>query len=78
MRITRIALLVFFLVVSNSSYVFAEEMPPQPPRMSRAGIVKPPPPTKVPINEDIAFLIASALILGVTIIYRNKIKKASV
>lgn len=74
MRIVRTVCLAFFLIVSNPFYVLAEEMPPPP----RARDTKPPPPTKVPINEGISFLIASGLILGITIIYRNKTKKASI
>lgn len=74
MRIVRTVLVVFFLIVFNPLYILAEEMPPPP----RAGDTKPPPPTKVPINEGISFLIASGLILGVTIIYRDKTKKASI
>ncbi|MEG2101248.1 MAG: hypothetical protein RRY99_07040 [Flavobacterium sp.] len=74
MRIVRTVCLAFFLIVSNPFYVLAEEMPPPP----RTRDTKPPPPTKVPINEGISFLIASGLILGITIIYRDKTKKASI
>lgn len=74
MRIVRTVLVVFFLIVFNPLYILAEEMPPPP----RAGDTKPPPQTKVPINEGISFLIASGLILGITIIYRDKTKKASI
>jgi len=35
-------------------------------------------PLEGPINEDIPYLIVAGLILGAAVIYRNKIKKASV
>lgn len=35
-------------------------------------------PLEGPINEDLPYLIAAGLILGSAVIYRNKIKKASI
>ena len=37
-----------------------------------------PPDETLPIDNHILFLVASALVLGIVVIYRNKIKKASI
>ena len=37
-----------------------------------------PPDEELPIDNHIMFLVASAVALGVVVIYRNKIKKASI
>lgn len=37
-----------------------------------------PPDETLPIDNHIAFLVASAVVLGGVVIYRNKIKKASI
>lgn len=68
MKIKRIVFLVFFLVLNVSNIVAG---PPSPP-------TGPPAPLDMPINEDLPYLIVAGLILGTAIIYRNKIKKASV
>lgn len=36
------------------------------------------PPPGLPINDHIPYLLAGGFVLGMTIIYRNKIKKASI
>lgn len=69
MKIIRIIFLVFFLVL-NVSNVLAQ--PPCP------GGCDPEEPLEGPINEDLPYLIAAGLILGSAVIYRNKIKKASI
>ena len=35
-------------------------------------------PLEGPIDEDLPYLIAAGLLLGTAVIYRNKIKKASI
>ncbi|GAA3759028.1 hypothetical protein [Flavobacterium ginsengiterrae] len=70
MKIIRIIFLVFFLVL-NVSNVLAED-PPCP------GGCDPETPLEGPINEDLPYLIVAGLILGSAVIYRNKIKKASI
>lgn len=69
MKINRIVFLVFFLVLNVSSIM--AQVPPVP-----GG--PPDTPLEGPINEDIPYLIVAGLILGAAVIYRNKIKKASV
>lgn len=54
----------------NVSNVLAQ--PPCP------GGCDPEEPLEGPINEDLPYLIAAGLILGSAVIYRNKIKKASI
>ena len=69
MKIIRIIFLVFFLVL-NVSNVLAQDGPPSPG--------DPETPLEGPINEDLPYLIVAGLILGSAVIYRNKIKKASI
>ncbi|WP_276379797.1 hypothetical protein [Flavobacterium sp. H4147] len=69
MKIIRIVFSAFFLILLNTSSVLA-----QPPAPGGPGI----PPPGLPINEDLPYLIVAGLILGFTIIYRNKTKKASI
>ncbi|OIV43463.1 hypothetical protein [Flavobacterium johnsoniae] len=71
MKIKRIVFLVFFLVL-NVWNIVAQQDPPSPP------VGTPEPPLDMPINEDLPYLIIAGLILGTAVIYRNKIKKASV
>jgi hypothetical protein len=70
MKIIRIIFLVFFLVL-NVSNIMAQGGPPSP-----GG--DPEGPLEGPINEDLPYLIAAGLLLGTAVIYRNKIKKASI
>ncbi|WP_343615383.1 hypothetical protein [Flavobacterium sp.] len=70
MKIIRIVFSAFFLILLNTSSVLAQ-VPPTP---GGPGI----PPPGLPINEDLPYLIVAGLILGFTIIYRNKTKKASI
>jgi hypothetical protein len=70
MKIKRIVFLVFFLVL-NVWNIVAQD-PPSPP------VGPPENPLDMPINEDLPYLIIAGLILGTAVIYRNKIKKASV
>jgi hypothetical protein len=71
MKIIRIIFLVFFLVLNVSS-VLSQPLPcpscgPDPEN-----------PLEGPIDEDLPYLIAAGLLLGTAVIYRNKIKKASI
>ncbi len=70
MKIIRIIFLVFFLVLNVSSGI---SQPPDPGCLDC-----PEPPLESPINEDLPYLIAAGLLLGTAVIYRNKIKKASI
>jgi hypothetical protein len=70
MKIIRIIFLVFFLVLNMSSVL--AQTPPCP------GGCDPENPLEGPINEDLPYLIAAGLLLGTAVIYRNKIKKASI
>jgi len=84
MKEIRIVFLLFFIVLVSISSVKAEVHPPSP-QNARAQMNAedepdgPPPPGPVagPIDENIALLLIAGLILGTTIVYRNKIKKAS-
>ncbi|SHG66571.1 hypothetical protein [Flavobacterium defluvii] len=78
MKIIRI-LLALFLLVSNVSGVMANTPPPPTAKNASATADDDvPPPPGVPINNQLPYLIGAGLILGMTIIYRNKIKKASI
>ncbi|WDF59405.1 hypothetical protein PQ462_22180 [Flavobacterium sp. KACC 22758] len=70
MKIIRIIFLVFFLVLNVSSVLS------QPPCPSCGP--DPENPLEGPIDEDLPYLIAAGLLLGTAVIYRNKIKKASI
>lgn len=82
MKIIRI-LLALFLIVSSASVSFANTPPPPPQAAKTSGTastaddddITPP---GLPINDHIPYLIAAGFVLGMTIIYRNKIKKASI
>ncbi|MCD9576138.1 hypothetical protein [Flavobacterium soyae] len=80
MKIIRIIFLAFFLIVSNASVILASTPPPPSTAKSAATTADEDdiPPPGLPINEHIPYLLAGGFILGMTIIYRNKIKKASV
>ncbi|CAC9973445.1 MULTISPECIES: hypothetical protein [Flavobacterium] len=77
-------LLALFLIVSSVSVTFADNTPPPPPQAAKTSgtasttdddDITPP---GLPINDHIPYLIAAGFVLGMTIIYRNKIKKASI
>ncbi|KRD11689.1 hypothetical protein ASE21_08295 [Flavobacterium sp. Root901] len=81
MKIIRIILFAL-LIISNVPGVLANTPPPPAPTAKNASTNATldddtPPPPGLPINEDLPFLIGAGLILGMTIIYRNRIKKAS-
>lgn len=61
--------LTFFLALVNVSTVFADD--PGTPGNN------PPTHPNLPIDQDLVYLIVAGLILGASVIYRNKIKKAS-
>ena len=81
MKIIRI-LLALFLIVSSVSVSLANTPPPPSPTAKSASITAEEddeiPPPGLPINDHIPYLLAGGFILGMTIIYRNKIKKASI
>ncbi|WP_291147113.1 hypothetical protein [Flavobacterium sp. UBA7680] len=74
-------LLALFLIVSSVSVTLADNTPPPPPQAAKTSgtadddDITPP---GLPINDHIPYLIAAGFVLGMTIIYRNKIKKASI
>ena len=83
MKKIKIFFFVCFLILSNISVVFAapQTMPlPQTNSVSTTDAEDPtdPPPGVAPIDDNLLFLTIAALGLGSVVIYRNKIKKASV
>lgn len=70
MKKIKTILLTFFLALVNVSYVFADD--PGTPGNRAPGD------PGAPIDQGIVYLIIGGLILGASVIYRNKIKKASV
>jgi hypothetical protein len=85
MKRVRIVFLLFFIVLVSISSVKAEVHPPNPEIARNAledndcdGCPPPTPdPFGVPINENIVFLLIAGLVLGTTVVYRHKMKKAS-
>jgi len=70
---------VFFticLVVFNFSSVLAEVRPPAPMAIPAGGPAGPP--GDAPIDSHIVLLVIIAIVFGITIVYRDKIKKASI
>ncbi len=61
--------LIIALVLLNVSVASAQVTPPPPPV---------PPPAGLPIDENIIFLMIAGTALGIAVLYKNKIKKASV
>ena len=83
MKRIRIVFLLFFIVLVSISSVKAEVHPPSPENAKTAevpGDEEPPLPPypNVPIDENIIFLMIAGLILGTAVVYKNKIKKASI
>ena len=82
MKINKTIFFAFFLVVMNISAVFAEDPHPPVPKKSTAtnattakdGIQVP----GSPIDQGLIYLVLTGLTLGVVMIYKDKIKKASV
>lgn len=62
---------VFVLILINFTSVVAQGSGPSPP------IIDKPPDEELPIDNHIMFLVVLAVVLGIIIIYRNRIKKAS-
>lgn len=67
----------------NVPNVLADNEPPPPPPAAAKGAASSatlaaPPGPGLPINQDLPYLIAAGLLLGTAVIYRNKIKKASI
>jgi len=82
MKINKAIFSAFFLVVINASVVFAENNPLPSPKKASANTNElqsdDPPHMPAPIDQNIVYLMGAALVLGVVMIYKNKIKKASV
>jgi hypothetical protein len=82
MKRIRIVFLLFFVVLVSISSVKAEVHPPSPQNARSANMLgdedgPPPPDFEMPIDTNIVFLLVAGLVLGTTVVYRHKIKKAS-
>lgn len=73
MKIIKTVFFTICLTLLNVFSVFSQEEPepPNPPQQPPGGNV-------VPIDTHLMFLIIAGVMLGITMIYRNKIKKASI
>ncbi|WP_123921648.1 hypothetical protein [Flavobacterium piscis] len=85
MKGIRIVFLLFFVVLVSISSVKAEVHPPSPENATSAleddeceDCLPVPGKIYLPIDENIFLLLIAGLILGTTIVYKNKIKKASI
>lgn len=84
MKINKTIFFAIFLVVINISAVFAEDNPlPQPPQQtsktSRGGVARSGENLPGgPIDESLVYLVVAGIALGIVILYKDKIKKASV
>lgn len=86
MKRIRIVFLLFFIVLVSISSVKAEVHPPRPDvssAKSSNGVddecdtcIPAPPATDAPINGNIVLLLIAGLVLGTTVVYKNKIKKS--
>lgn len=83
MKRIRILFLLFFIILVSS--VKAEVHPPSPQNAKNSfaddcGGDCPPNPGDLylPIDENIVLLLIAGLVLGATVVYKNKIKKASI
>jgi len=79
MKGIRIVFLLFFVVLVSISSVRAEVHPPSPVNAQAADEdpIPFPDPVPGPIDENIVLLLIAGLVLGATVVYKNKIKKAS-
>lgn len=82
MKRIRIVFLLFFVVLVSISSIKAEVHPPSPQNAQfdeGEDPNTPPPPGAFPgpIDENIVLLLIAGLVLGATVVYKNKIKKAS-
>lgn len=75
--------LTFFLALVNVSTVLAGNPPPPQQSQKSANTLDanadddPPTHPNLPIDQDLVYLVIGGLILGASVIYKNKIKKAS-
>lgn len=79
MKRIRILFLLFFIILVSS--VKAEVHPPSPVNANATAFdndIPVPGEVEMPIDENIVFLLIAGLILGTSIVYKNKIKKASI
>ncbi|PTT04045.1 hypothetical protein DBR27_09835 [Flavobacterium sp. HMWF030] len=76
------AFFMFCLALISFTSVSAQETPhPNAPTATTDDdepVIMDPPDETLPIDNHIVFLVASAVVLGGVVIYRNKIKKASI
>ncbi|MBF4465971.1 hypothetical protein [Flavobacterium sp. LC2016-12] len=82
MKINKAIFFAFFLIVINISSVFAEDPHPPSPDQSKTakgggainrGIGVP----GSPIDQSLVYLVVAGLALGIGMIYKDKVKKAS-
>ena len=71
MKIIRTVFFTICLTLMNVYSVFSQEDPPEIPPPT-------PPNGRVPIDDHLMLLIIAGVLLGITLIYRDKIKKASI
>ena len=79
MKRIRIVFLLFFIILVSS--VKAEVHPPSPVNANATAFdndIPVPGEVEMPIDENIVFLLIAGLVLGATVVYKNKIKKASI
>jgi len=84
MKGIRIVFVLFFVVLVSMSSVKAEVHPPRPDLYSAKSTsnaddddLPAPPFDEAPIDSNIVLLLIAGLVLGTTVVYKNKIKKAS-
>jgi hypothetical protein len=70
---TKTLILTFFVTFLSVSGIFAQDGDPCPPNQPDCDVAP-----DGPIDKNIGFLAAGAFVLGIAVIYKNKIKKASV
>lgn len=79
MRINKVIFLTFFLVMLNVSGVFAENPPPpDQSKTARGGSTNRQQLPGMPIDQDLVYLVVAGFALGIVMLYKDKIKKASV
>ncbi|MEN2402101.1 hypothetical protein GKZ90_0020090 [Flavobacterium sp. MC2016-06] len=82
MKLIKTFSLAFVLTLINVTAVLADPTPPSPTAKGAGVNALNDDPSDggepVPIDQNIIFLMIGGLILGTTVLYKNKIKKASV
>jgi hypothetical protein len=81
-RIKPVFLVFFVSLIFASSFVAAAPTPPEPMTSQAVAAVAcddcppPPPPKDTPIDANIILLLVGGLTLGISVVYKNKMKKA--